>query len=84
MKDIHLLVWLSQLGLSVVMPLVIFIFLGVWLYNRFELGTWVIVAGTVAGLVFSIDGLRISLKMMKRQSSNKEQDSVALSFNDHI
>ena len=42
MKDLSMLVWLSQLGLSVAAPLAGFILLAVWLNERFSLGVWVI------------------------------------------
>ena len=37
MKDLSLLVWLTQLGLSVAVPLAGFILLAVWLRSRFGL-----------------------------------------------
>ena len=64
MKNLSLLVWLTQLGLSVVVPLVGFVLLGVWLNNRFSLGSWVNVVCVILGLVCAADGLRTSLKAM--------------------
>lgn len=49
MKDISLLVWLTQLGFSVVSPLAGCVLLAVWLHNRWNWGTWVILAGAVLG-----------------------------------
>ena len=51
MKNLKLLVWLSQLGFSVAFPLAGFILLGVWLHKRFSLGVWVIVVCAVVGLI---------------------------------
>ena len=45
MKDMKLLIWLTQLGLSVAGPLVGFILLALWLRQRFDLGIWVLVIG---------------------------------------
>ena len=42
MKDLSLLVWLTQLGLSVALPPAGFILLAVWLRNQFGFGVWVI------------------------------------------
>ena len=84
MKDLQLLVWLTQLGLSTALPLGGFVLLGVWLRQRFDLGVWVIVAGVVIGLICAIDGLRTSLKAMEQMSRNrKKNDPPPLSFNDH-
>ena len=84
MKHLSLLVWLTQLGISVAVPPACFIFLAVWLRNRFALGQWILWVGILLGLVSAIDGLRTSLKTMARMSESKEEKSPApVSFNDH-
>lgn len=84
MKDIGLLVWLTQLGLSVALPPAGFILLAVWLRDRFGWGDWVLWAGTVLGLICAADGLRSSLKAMSRLTKDKQQkDPPPVSFNDH-
>lgn len=40
-KDIGMLAWVTQLGLSVAFPLAGFVLLAVWLKNRFGWGNWV-------------------------------------------
>ena len=66
MKNLSLIVWFTQLGISVAAPLGGFIWLSVWLHQKFELGVWVIVVGVLLGLFGAIDGLRTSLKAMER------------------
>jgi hypothetical protein len=84
MKDLSLLVWLTQFALSVVSPLVGCILLAVWLHNRFGWGVWIIGLGAALGFLLAIDGLRSSLKLMSRLSKNKkEQLPPPVSFNDH-
>ena len=83
MKDLPLFVFLTQLGLSVALPLGGFIFLGIWLRQRFDLGVWVVLAGIFLGIVSAVDGLRVSLKAMERMTENKKQDPPPVSFNDH-
>ena len=84
MKHLNLLVWLTQLGLSVAIPLAGFILLAVWLRDRFSMGSWVIWAGVVLGVICAVDGLRTSLKAMSRLANNKQdQDPPPVSFNDH-
>ena len=82
MKDLNLLVWLTQLGLSTAFPLLGFVFLAVWLRNTFALGNWVVWIGIMLGLIMAFDGFRTSLKAMSRLSKNKPEDPP-LSFNDH-
>lgn len=84
MKDLSLLVWLTQLGLSVALPLAGFVLLGVWLNQRFALGTWVVIAGLVVGLCSAIAGLRSSLRLLERLTRQKKDDAPPpVSFNDH-
>lgn len=88
MKNVTLLVWLTQLGLSVALPPAGFIFLAVWLRDSCGWGGWggwVLWVGIVLGVVGAADGLRTSLKAMERMSRDKKKDGPpqAASFNDH-
>ena len=84
MKNANLLIWLTQLGFSVAVPPACFIFLAVWLRNRFDFGHWVIWAGILLGLVSAIDGLRTSLRIMSKMSEGKdEKKGPPVGFNDH-
>ena len=84
MKEFRLLIWLTQLGLSVAFPLAGFILLGVWLHNAKGWGTWVIFAGLILGLICAFQGFRDSLKAMELMSGQeKKQEPPPVSFNDH-
>ena len=84
MKNLNMIIWLTQLGLSVAMPLVIFIWGAVWLMERFDLGLWVLFCGIVLGFYCAIDGLRVSLKAMERMAKDKKDKAPPpVSFNDH-
>lgn len=83
MKNISLLVWLTQLGLSVVVPLLGFIWLGVWLNSRFDWGVWVIIACVILGLIFAIDGLRYCLRVMAQSAKTEQEDTTGISYNEH-
>ena len=83
MKDLNLLVFMTQLGLSVVLPFAGFLLLAIWLQNRFGWGSWVLWVGIILGTVTAIDGLRSSLKTLVRMSKKKEEDAPLVSFNDH-
>lgn len=84
MKDLSLLVWLTQLGISVVVPLGGCILLAVWLRERFGLGAWVIWAGVILGVLTAADGLISSLKALQRLSREKPEDlPPPTSYNDH-
>lgn len=83
MKNLSLLVWLTQLGLSTALPLGGFVLLAVWLRQRFDWGVWVIAAGVIIGLICALDGLRNSLKAMERMAKDDRNDPPTISFNDH-
>lgn len=70
MKNLNLLVWLTQLGFSVAFPLAGFTLLAVWLRQKFDLGVWVLLVGIGIGLYSAIDGFRQSLKTMEKLSGS--------------
>ncbi len=84
MKDLSLLVWITQLGLSVAIPPAGFIWLAQWLQRRFGWEQWVLWVGIVLGIVCAIDGLIHSLITLRKMTKNKqEEDPPPVSFNDH-
>lgn len=84
MKDLTLMVWLSQLGLSTALPLGGFIVLAVWLRNQFGWGNWVIWVGIALGFLSAIDGFIQSVRSLSRLTrKKKDSEPPAVSFNDH-
>ena len=83
MKDLTLLVWLTQLGLSVALPPAGFILLAVWLRNQFSWGIWVIWVAIVLGLYFAVTGFLSCLKTLKRLTDDQKKDPPPVSFNEH-
>ncbi len=77
-----MLVWLTQLGISVALPLAGFVGLAAWLHSSCGWGIWVIWVGVGLGLISAINGFRYNLKAMVRLSADKKQDPPA-AFNDH-
>ena len=70
MKGLNLLIWMTQLGISVAVPPVVFVLLGVWLRDRFGLGNWVMIVAVAVGLICAVNGLRSSLKVMERMTED--------------
>ncbi len=84
MKDLSLLVWLTQLGLSVALPLAGFVFLGVWLHEDCGWGAWTVWTGIGLGLVCAFSGFRNAIKSMSLLARDrKEKKTPPVSFNDH-
>ena len=82
MKNLHLLTWLTQLGLSTAVPLAGFVVLAVWLRNRYDLGLWVVFVGIGLGLFCAIDGFVRNLKALE-QLSKEEKKDPPVSFGEH-
>ncbi len=83
MKGMNLLVWMTQLGLSLVIPLTCFSLLGVWLHYSLGLGRWILIVGIVLGLISGIQSLWNAIQMMIRMNP-PEQKEPPKSFNDHV
>ncbi len=85
MKDLSLLVWITQLGLSIALPPVGFVLLAKWLMDRFSWGSWTLWTGIVLGVLSAIEGFRSCIKAMTRLSkaNKKPEADPPVSFNDH-
>ena len=78
-----MLIWLTQLGLSVAIPLGGFVLLALWLRNQFQWGSWVLIVGVILGFLGAADGLRTSLKAMDTMAKGRKEEKPPVSFNDH-
>ena len=82
MKELSLLAWFTQLGLSVAIPPTVLILLAVWLQNRFNWGPWVLWGAIFLGLYCAVTGLVSSLRTLSRLTKGKKKEKI-ISFNDH-
>lgn len=83
MKNLSMLVWMTQLGLSVAVPPAVFVLLALWLRDSCGWGGWVLWVGIVLGVYCAATGFVSSLRAMERLSEDKKQEAPPLSFNDH-
>lgn len=83
MKDLRMLIWLTQLGLSIAVPLGGFIFLGIWLHNSLGWGVWTIFAGLALGIISAVRGFLDSLKLMGQMSRDSKKEKPCISYNQH-
>lgn len=84
MKDVNLLIWLTQLGISVAAPLAGFLILGVWLHSSCGWGSWTVILGLIFGISGAVSGLRSSLRILGGMSRDRGEDTPpAVSFNEH-
>ncbi len=83
MKDLSLLVWLSQLGLSVALPPVALIWLAVFLRNHFGWGQWVLWVGIALGIYCAVVGFISALRSLSLLTKDKKPKNETISFNEH-
>lgn len=83
MKNLQLLTWLTQLGLSTAVPLAGFVLLAVWLRNRFDLGVWVLFVGIGLGIFCAVDGFVRNLKALAQLGKDKSRKDPPVSFDEH-
>lgn len=84
MKEFNLLIWLTQLGLSVALPLAGFLMLGLWLHNSIGWGMWTVWAGLVLGIIGAVNGFRDSIRAMEKMTGkNAPVDPPPTAFNSH-
>lgn len=81
MKNVSMLVWLTQLGLSVAVSPVLFILLAVWLRKFW--GGWVLWVGIAMALYSAVTGLVTGLRTLKQLSAQPKKDTPPVAFNDH-
>ena len=71
LRSLRLLGYLTQFGLSVIMPPLILVFLGVWLSDRYPIGTWPIVVLLLLGLVSSGCSIYRFFKVFVRETRDE-------------
>ena len=84
MKILSLLMWVGQFGLSIIFPTLFFLYLGVWLQNRFSLGLWIVIVFGILGLLTTVSTVKSCLRSLCKaaeEASGTRKPPVG--FNDH-
>ena len=66
------LVWVSALSASVITPIIVCVFLGYYLKNKFSLGMWIIIIFIILGFLTAILNLVRFFKFVQSQAKNKQ------------
>ena len=84
MKILNLLMWVGQFGFSIIFPMLFFLYLGVRLQAKFQLGMWILILFGILGLLTTVSTVKSCLhslcKAAEEASGAKERP---ISFNDH-
>lgn len=84
MKEMSMLVWLTQVGISVAAPPVVFLLGALWLRRQFGIGDWCIWTALVLGILCAVSGLRQSLQLMEKMAKKNSPDTPPVpGFNEH-
>lgn len=75
--------WLSQLGLSLIMPLLLCVLGCAFLCNRFDIGGWIFIPGFFFGLGASFT-TGYKFYVSEKHKSGKESKKRKRGFNSHI
>ena len=85
MKILSLLMWVGQFGFSILFPTVFFLWLGVWLQNKFSLGIWSLILFGLLGLCTSVSTTKACLCSLRKAAEEAGNDKPpVISFNDHM
>lgn len=80
MRSLRPLTYFTQFGISVISPILLCTFVGVWLYNRFALGVWVLllfiflgIGGAVSSFL-SIFRIAAAEQALEEAEENKQEE----------
>lgn len=80
------LIWVTQLGLSLMMPLLLFMGLCYWLTTAQGVGSWVYIPGLVLGIGAGCSSFWSFWKLVQSRNAQKEKQKEkkqVISFNQH-
>ncbi len=87
MKEIYAalenLVWVSQLGLSLLLPLVVFLWLARWLTETHGWPLWIYIPCLLLGLATGAQTFRKFARRMMKQAGRKKDGRDPVGFNKH-
>lgn len=83
MKQLQKLLWLTQLGVSLVTPPLLCLFLGHLAQSKWGWGTWVMVAALLIGLAASVCSAASFLRYCKKCSEKEGKGDKPIAFNNH-
>ena len=83
MKQLQKLLWLTQLGVSLVTPPLLCLFLGHLAQSKWGWGTWIMVAVILIGLAASACSAASFLRYCKRNGEKEGKGDKPIAFNNH-
>ena len=76
LSSLRLLGYLTQFGLSVILPPLLLVFLGVWLSDRYGIGVWLTIVLLLCGLVSSGCSIYRFFKVFIRETRDEPYEKT--------
>ena len=76
LSSLRLIGYLTQFGLSVILPPLLLVFLGWWLSDRYGIGVWLIVVLLLLGLVSSGCSIYRFFKIFVRETKDEPYEKT--------
>lgn len=86
MKFLSLIMWVTQFGVSLVFPTLVFLWLGFWLQGKFGFGVWIVFLCGVIGFLTSISTAKScwhSMLKAAKECGSQDEHEPPVAFNDH-
>ena len=84
MKFLSLILWVTQFGLSILLPPCVFLLAASWLQRRFHLGMWIVAVLGIIGLLVAFSTAKANLKALQRDAEDAaDAPPPPIAFNDH-
>lgn len=74
MKYLSLLIWVGQFGFSCIFPTCLFLMLGIYLQDRFDLGVWIVLVLGILGFLTSLSTARSCLRSIRKEIDRISKD----------
>lgn len=74
MKYLSLLIWVGQFGFSCIFPICLFLMLGIYLQDRFDLGVWIVIVLGIIGFLTSLSTARSCLRSIRKEIDRISKD----------
>ena len=74
MKYLSLLIWVGQFGFSCIFPTCLFLMLGIYLQDRFDLDVWIVIVLGIIGFLTSLSTARSCLRSICKEIDRISKD----------
>lgn len=82
MKTLSLILWVTQFGLSILLPPCFFLWLATYLQQHHGWGFWTTIVGGILGVLIAVSTAKANWRSMRKEAESGSKPPP-VSFNDH-